>query len=120
MLAIGFRNLKGDLPGAKKKSRTEIERDLTFAGFLVLDCPLKLQSRKTIRDLIKSKHRVMMLTGDNPLTACEVAKKVGMTSKKMDDALILQPSASGNAEWMLIGGNNRDPQFIFNPMVGLL
>jgi cation-transporting ATPase 13A1 len=67
-------------------SRDEIESDLTFAGFLVLQCPLKEDAIKAVRMLNESSHRVVMITGDNPLTAVHVARQVEIADR---DVLIL-------------------------------
>ena len=66
--------------------REDVECDLTFAGFLVLHCPLKDDARKAVRMLNESSHRVIMITGDNPLTAVHVAREVEIVDR---DVLIL-------------------------------
>ncbi|KAK5701262.1 putative cation-transporting ATPase 1, partial [Elasticomyces elasticus] len=66
--------------------REEVESNLTFAGFLVLQCPLKEDAVKSVRMLNESSHRVVMITGDNPLTAVHVARKVEIVDR---DVLIL-------------------------------
>lgn len=66
--------------------REEVECDLHFAGFLVLQCPLKDDAIKAIRMLNESSHRVVMITGDNPLTAIHVARQVEIVDR---DCLIL-------------------------------
>lgn len=66
--------------------REEVECDLTFAGFLVLQTPLKDDAKKAVRMLNESSHRVIMITGDNPLTAVHVAREVEIVDR---DVLIL-------------------------------
>lgn len=66
--------------------REEVEKDLHFAGFLVLQTPLKEDAKKAVRMLNESSHRVIMITGDNPLTAVHVAKEVEIVDR---DVLIL-------------------------------
>ncbi|KZZ86851.1 P-type ATPase [Ascosphaera apis ARSEF 7405] len=66
--------------------REEVEKDLKFAGFLVLQCPLKEDALKACRMLNESSHRVVMITGDNPLTAAHVARQVEIVDR---DVLIL-------------------------------
>ena len=66
--------------------REEVECDLHFAGFLVLQCPLKDDAYKAVRMLNESSHRVVMITGDNPLTAVHVARQVEIVDR---DVLIL-------------------------------
>eukprot|EP00915_Cephaloidophora_sp_WS-2016_P008435 GHVH01011608.1.p1 GENE.GHVH01011608.1~~GHVH01011608.1.p1 ORF type:complete len:1408 (+),score=221.66 GHVH01011608.1:38-4225(+) len=54
--------------------RSELERDFVFCGLACLDCPIKADTVECIDKLIKSCHKVSMITGDNPLTATQVAK----------------------------------------------
>jgi cation-transporting ATPase 13A1 len=80
VLAMGYRQL-GDarkFEQIKGTGRDSIERDLTFAGFLVLDCPLKPDTKKIMNELKDSGHQVVMITGDATLTAVEVARQVEM------------------------------------------
>ncbi|KAF2127493.1 cation-transporting ATPase 4 [Dothidotthia symphoricarpi CBS 119687] len=62
--------------------REQVECDLHFAGFLVLQCPLKDDAIEACRMLNESSHRVVMITGDNPLTAVHVAKQVEIVDRE--------------------------------------
>lgn len=86
VLAMGYRCLGADLTILqwKEKGRDFIERDLLFAGFLVLDCPLKPDSQSVIAELKRSGHDVVMITGDAVLTAVEVARQVGIIPSNAD------------------------------------
>ncbi|CAK0833011.1 unnamed protein product [Prorocentrum cordatum] len=94
---------KGDL---ETVDREEFERDLEFGGLLVLRNCVKQGTASTIRQLRKSYHRVVMITGDNPLTACQVAGHVSMAD---GDFLMLQPrdgaggAGGGQLEWRSSG-----------------
>jgi manganese-transporting P-type ATPase len=70
VLAMAYRKVGSvrDLNTMKEKGRDAVERDLTFGGFLVLDCPLKPDSKTIILELKKSNHDVVMITGDAILT----------------------------------------------------
>jgi manganese-transporting P-type ATPase len=80
VLAMAYRDVGpiGRLQELKDSGRDAIERNLVFAGFLVLDCPLKPDSKSVISELRKSGHKVAMITGDAMLTAAEVARQVGI------------------------------------------
>ena len=90
VLALGYRYLSTDSELGQKRindlKREDVEANLTFAGFLVLQCPLKDDAMKSVRMLNESSHRVVMITGDNPLTAVHVARQVEIVDR---DVLIL-------------------------------
>ncbi|KAJ2894289.1 Manganese-transporting ATPase 1 [Zalerion maritima] len=76
--------------------RENVEAGLTFAGFLVLHCPLKEDAKEAVQMLNESSHRVVMITGDNPLTAVHVAREVEIVDR---DVLILDaPEHSHNGD----------------------
>jgi cation-transporting ATPase 13A1 len=82
VLAIAYRRLDGSIGNVKELDRASVERDLVFAGFLLLDCPLKPDSRSIILELQSSGHDVVMITGDAVLTAAEVARQVGIIDER--------------------------------------
>ncbi len=90
VLALAYKNLTTDAEMGSGKindlKREDVEADLTFAGFLVLHCPLKDDAKESVRMLNESSHRVVMITGDNPLTAVHVAREVEIVDR---DVLIL-------------------------------
>ncbi len=87
VLALGYRYLSMDSELGQSRinhlKREEVETDLTFAGFLVLQCPLKDDAQKAVRMLNESSHRVVMITGDNPLTAVHVARQVEIVDREV-------------------------------------
>ncbi|KAG4300765.1 hypothetical protein PCK1_002842, partial [Pneumocystis canis] len=88
VLALGYKFLKDRMSTSEinSLSRADVENDLTFAGFLVFSCSLKNDAASTIKILNESSHRVVMITGDNTLTACYVAREVHIIKR---DVLIL-------------------------------
>ncbi|CAK7894186.1 endoplasmic reticulum transmembrane helix translocase [[Candida] anglica] len=85
VLALAYKYLDTNV-NVVKVTRKDVESKLHFAGFIVFHCPLKEDAVESIKMLNESSHRCVMITGDNPLTACHVAKEVEITTK---DVLIL-------------------------------
>ncbi|KAK2754695.1 hypothetical protein FQN54_006828 [Arachnomyces sp. PD_36] len=87
VLALGYKHLSVDSELGQGRinnlKREEVEAGLTFAGFLVLQCPLKEDAVSSLRMLNESSHRVVMITGDNPLTAVHVARKVEIVDREV-------------------------------------
>lgn len=53
---------------------------LTFAGFLALGDTLRPEAKHAVRRVISAGLRVVMITGDNPVTARAIAEEVGIWS----------------------------------------
>ncbi|KAK0670334.1 putative type V cation-transporting ATPase [Cercophora samala] len=104
VLALAYKHLSLDnelgMSRINDLKREKVESELTFAGFLVLQCPLKDDAKEAVRMLNESSHRVVMITGDNPLTAVHVAKEVEIVDR---DVLILDsPEHSVHGEEKLV------------------
>ncbi|KAJ8917451.1 hypothetical protein NQ315_005498 [Exocentrus adspersus] len=99
VLALGYRHL-GKLSSQELRdlTREDVEKDLKFVGFVIISCPLKTDSKSVIKELQHSSHKVVMITGDNPLTGCHVAKELKITTKT---TLVLTHS-EGSFAWQSI------------------
>ncbi|KAF3767022.1 hypothetical protein M406DRAFT_328132 [Cryphonectria parasitica EP155] len=110
VLALAYKQLStGDELGSKRINelkRETVESALTFAGFLVLHTPLKEDAKQAVQMLNESSHRVVMITGDNPLTAVHVAREVEIVDR---DVLILDaPEQNVNGDkliWHSVDGH---------------
>ena len=83
VLALGYRELATEnVSKIKAKKRDDVECDLVFAGLVVFHCPNKFESETSIKALKDSGHHLVMITGDQTLTACHVARELGMCSRQ--------------------------------------
>jgi len=58
----------------QQAKREQIERDLHFLGFLIMENKLKAPTQPTIQTLNRCQIRTIMATGDNTLTAISVGR----------------------------------------------
>ena len=68
-----------DLPESTKPldlSRESAESNLTFAGFLIFQCPIKEDTLDQITKIKEAGCKLKVITGDNILTAAYVAAKL--------------------------------------------
>ncbi|XP_078489666.1 endoplasmic reticulum transmembrane helix translocase [Ciona intestinalis] len=102
VLALGFRTLgKGfSSQDIRALKREDVEKDLTFVGFIIVSSPLKHDSKSVMREIRHASHHVTMITGDNPLTACHVGKVLRFCGK--EGCLILTQLENGQWVWKSI------------------
>ncbi|PSR88079.1 Manganese-transporting ATPase [Actinidia chinensis var. chinensis] len=99
VLALGFKPLpEMTVSEARSLDREMVESGLSFAGFAVFNCPIRGDSAIVLSELKGSSHDLVMITGDQALTACHVASQVHIISKP---ALILAPVGNSRAyQWV--------------------
>ncbi|XP_067057939.1 endoplasmic reticulum transmembrane helix translocase-like isoform X1 [Acropora muricata] len=94
VLALGYKKLgEVNAKEIRDMKRQECECDLHFAGFVIISCPLKNDSKAAIKQIRASSHHLAMITGDNPLTACHVARELRLTKREI---LLLSPPESAH------------------------
>ncbi|KAJ6823587.1 putative manganese-transporting ATPase PDR2 [Iris pallida] len=99
VLALAYKPLpEMAVSEARSLDRDLVETDLIFAGFAVFNCPIRSDSGSVLKELKESSHDLVMITGDQALTACHVASQVNIISKP---AMILVPEKDGRGfEWV--------------------
>lgn len=108
VLALGFKEFgKMEHQAVRELKRENVESDLTFVGFVIISCPLKPDSKAVVKEILQAAHKVVMITGDNPLTACHVAKELRFTRKPI---LVLTENENGKTwQWEGIVGDTKIP-----------
>ena len=80
VLALGYRYLGEEFSRSECNSlkREDVEKDLVCPSFLVMTSPLKKETKPTLAHLHNAMERLVMITGDNEYTACDVAVRSGL------------------------------------------
>lgn len=68
----------GDVPTNREHS--ELESDLTFVGIIGIVDPPRPEVREAVRKCQSAGIRPVMITGDHPLTACYIARDLGIAA----------------------------------------
>ncbi|CAD6215942.1 GSCOCG00004244001-RA-CDS [Cotesia congregata] len=109
VLALGYKKLPEIVSPQDLRSltRDDMESELIFAGFVIISCPLKPDSCSVIKEIINASHIVVMITGDNPLTACHVSRELHFTKKPV--TLILSKNSKDNWYWESVDQQTKVP-----------
>ncbi|XP_074308297.1 putative manganese-transporting ATPase PDR2 [Silene latifolia] len=95
VLALAYKPLpEMSVSEARNLDRDVVESGLVFAGFAVFNCPIRSDSASVLAELKGASHDLVMITGDQALTACHVAGQVHIVSRP---ALILTWSQDGGS-----------------------
>jgi manganese-transporting P-type ATPase len=101
VIALAYRTLTQDErshSGIANAARDSLERDLTFCGLAIFQCPLKKDAKETIENLQGGSHRCVIITGDSVETAISVGADVSLLQSKR--RLISYARAEGAAvQW---------------------
>ena len=62
--------------------RKDLEKDLIFCGFILVETPLKQNVDKYIKELIKAKYDISIMTGDHLLTTLKISKELKLGPEK--------------------------------------
>ncbi|CAG7728857.1 unnamed protein product [Allacma fusca] len=80
VLALAYKQVVLKWHEVHRVERDELEKDMIFCGFLVMQNSLKPATMPVIKELNAASIRSVMVTGDNMLTALSVARECGMIS----------------------------------------
>ncbi|KAL7498233.1 hypothetical protein ACHAWT_006367 [Skeletonema menzelii] len=109
VLALAYRDL-GNLNKLSqwKASRGKVEQNLQFAGLLIMDCPLKFDSKRFVKELRAGQQKVVMVTGDALLTAVEVARRVGIVDAPQEFTYALSKTDGGDFVFQPVGVGKKE------------
>ncbi|KAF5026028.1 hypothetical protein F66182_1883 [Fusarium sp. NRRL 66182] len=82
VIGVGSRHIKKlSWVKAQKMTRSDVESNLDFVGFIVFENKLKPTTAGVIEELLASNIGTVMVTGDNILTAISVARECGLMDR---------------------------------------
>jgi len=92
ILAIGYKDSNSFSAISK---RDEVEKDLTFCGFIIVETPLKHDTEKYMKELKEAGFDMCIITGDHHLTTAKVSQDCALGP---DDILFLKVIAKKGEE----------------------
>jgi cation-transporting ATPase 13A3/4/5 len=97
--------------------RDEVEKNLNFLGFLIMQNKLKGATVKSIFELNEADIRTVMATGDNMLTAISVARKCGIIKEEQVVYLadLIEDGASKGITWKIAKDSDAIKQDYIQP-----
>ena len=97
----------------EKTERNLLEKDLIFAGFCVYEIPIKNKVEKYMKELIKSKYDICIITGESLLTALKVMTQLNLFNT--NKYVYLNINLEENKEKIILKDiNNNNPIKITN------
>ena len=82
VIALAYRDFPkapiGSIGKSRRYSIKKSEQEFTFAGFVAMIDPPRIGVKEAIRHTYDANIRVMMITGDNAVTAKAIAESIGM------------------------------------------
>ncbi len=94
LIGVAYKNtregeiIEDNLKAKDRKTKlAEILEETVFAGFMVLHDPLRPEVKESIKTAQEAGARIIMLTGDNPVTATTIAKEAGIMRESSKRAL---------------------------------
>lgn len=112
VIALAYRILEDEAVVASLP-RARAEADLTFIGFLVFDSALKSDSKSVMNELKWMHTPTVMITGDSPYTAADVARKLSMVSKSK--GLLILDDVDGVVKWKFVINTKKNKAVVEDP-----
>lgn len=102
MASNGLRVLAFAYKETEEIIKNDFLQDLVYVAMVGFSDPPRLDIREAILSCRKAGIKIVMITGDHPLTALNIAKKVGLVDEKEQNAIAgidLPPMDSLSDEW---------------------
>lgn len=86
---------------SSKMERESAETDMILCGFICFSTSIKPGTKQSIEALHNAAHEIVMITGDNPYTACYVAREVSICSHE-NSLIYTQDERKGGWYWQTL------------------
>eukprot|EP01080_Neovahlkampfia_damariscottae_P001121 gene1121-10635_t len=103
VLSIGYKEIKNEEEIDSEITRENIEMNLNFLGFIILQNKIKPSTKETIKTLNNVEISSIMVTGDNPLTAISIGIECQILKKNIP--IYLGKIENDNISWKNIDDN---------------
>ena len=84
VLAMAAKGIKMDFQQSQSISREDVEKNMIFLGFLIVQNKLKEKTKESLTKYGQADLRMLMATGDNILTAICVSKECNLIRKNQE------------------------------------
>ncbi|GAM21648.1 hypothetical protein SAMD00019534_048230, partial [Acytostelium subglobosum LB1] len=113
VLACGYKDFQTPKNVSKDEIREMVERDVHFLGFIVMENKIKPETPPALQVLKNAKIRLIMVTGDNVLTAISVAKECGLILDKK--VIFMSEVVNGAIQWRDISSSTSSVPYKLDP-----
>ncbi|MBY0516899.1 MAG: cation-translocating P-type ATPase [Bacteriovoracaceae bacterium] len=90
LLGVGDRSITG-FNAEDFKDSNLVERDLNFLGIIAISDPPRSETIPAIKTCKESGIKIVMITGDHPVTAKAIAKELGIVEEGIFDGVLTGP-----------------------------
>jgi cation-transporting ATPase 13A1 len=91
LLALAYKDDNNNELNSHSK-REDVEKDLIFCGFVIVETPLKKKTELYIKELVCAKYEVAIITGDHHLTTAKVAQDLEIGPKDIAFLKVIENS----------------------------
>eukprot|EP01133_Synstelium_polycarpum_P011199 gene11199-13056_t len=97
VLACGYKQYNAPANKSKDDIRNEVECELFFLGFIIMENKIKPETPPALQILKSANVRLIMVTGDNVLTAVSVSRECKLVDQ--DKTVFMSEVNSGMIQW---------------------
>jgi len=86
----------------RELSREDVEKDVTFVGFIIISCPLKPDSKAVVREIRDASHHVSLSIFHHHLSSSHPASSASMTDSELQCGCVLHIAHISSSSFCLL------------------